>query len=72
VRPSTPTETLAQIAAGFVGLVFGNNLGLGGSQNDPHNWFVPLLHATVDAAGRVLVGDGRLVVGARSAPAPQG
>jgi leucyl aminopeptidase (aminopeptidase T) len=65
VRPSTPTETLAQIAAGFVGLVFGNNLGLGGSQNDPHNWFVPLLHATVDADGTVLVRDGRLVVGAR-------
>jgi leucyl aminopeptidase (aminopeptidase T) len=65
VRVSAPTEILSPFAGGFVALIFGGNLTLGGSQNDRHDWFVPLLRATVEADGTVLVRDGRLTVPAR-------
>ena len=53
------------LAAGVVALNFGGNISLGGSLNDTRNWGVPLLRATLEADGTVLVRDGQLVVGSR-------
>jgi leucyl aminopeptidase (aminopeptidase T) len=51
-----------ETAAGMVSIGFGPNQGLGGS-NEPTGggWLVPLLKATVEADGKVIVKDGRLM-----------
>jgi hypothetical protein len=50
-----------ETSAGLVSINFGPNQGLGGS-NPPvaGGWTVPLLHATVEADGKVIVKDGKL------------
>jgi hypothetical protein len=50
-----------ETSAGLVSLNFGSNQGLGGT-NPPISggWTVPLLNATVEADGKVIVKDGKL------------
>jgi aminopeptidase len=50
-------------AAGLVSLGFGSNLGLGGANPAVGGgWVVPLLKATVEADGKVIVKDGKLAL----------
>jgi leucyl aminopeptidase (aminopeptidase T) len=50
-------------SAGVVSINFGNNEGLGGSNKPvPGGWVVPLLKATVEADGKVIVRDGKLAM----------
>ena len=50
-------------SGGVVSIAFGGNSGLGG-KNQPvaGGWVVPLLKATVEADGKVIVRDGKLVL----------
>jgi leucyl aminopeptidase (aminopeptidase T) len=50
-------------SAGVVSILFGANRGLGGSNDPvPGGWVVPLLKATVEADGKVIVRDGKLAL----------
>jgi aminopeptidase len=52
-----------ETSAGVVSISFGPNQGLGGSNKPvPGGWTVPLLKATVEADGKVLVRDGKLAM----------
>jgi leucyl aminopeptidase (aminopeptidase T) len=58
----TPGGLLANSsAAGVVGLMFGGNNWFGGPNPDASVWLVPLLRATVEVDGHVLVHDGKIV-----------
>jgi aminopeptidase len=49
--------------AGIVQISFGSNQNLGGANPPaPGGWSVPLLHATVEADGKVIVKDGKLAL----------
>jgi leucyl aminopeptidase (aminopeptidase T) len=51
-----------ETSAGVVSIGFGNNRGLGGSNEPvPGGWVVPLLKATVEADDKVIVKDGKLM-----------
>jgi hypothetical protein len=52
-----------EMSAGVVSLGFASNRALGG-ENPPvgGGWTVPLLHATVEADGKVIVRDGKLAL----------
>jgi leucyl aminopeptidase (aminopeptidase T) len=51
-----------ETSAGVVSLGFGNNRALGGENEPvPGGWVVPLLKATVEADGKVIVKDGKLM-----------
>ena len=52
-----------ETSAGVVSISFGPNKGIGGTNEPvPGGWVVPLLKATVEADGKVIVKDGKLAI----------
>jgi hypothetical protein len=52
---------LTDSALGVVSLLVGGNSWFGGPNTEAATWMVPLLHATVEVDGRVLVRNGNIV-----------